>query len=314
MRRLSWWGILVGWWLAALAGAGAADVPKGFTISPAYQMVNVPATGDADFSIGLTNHTSKDQNFRLSAQDFGSLDDTGGVAFLGAPASELEHKYGLASWLVLGKDALFVPAGASVQVPVSVENRQSLAPGGHYGAVLVTAVDDFGQPIQDPRVGLKQVLTSLVLAVKEGGLVRQLRMTGQDTDAGWGRLPKEVQQHFANDGNVHLVPRGVTEVKDAFGWTVERGALNEASAVILPESYRRYKTPLTAINKALWPGRYRVVTTYRYDGTDQTKVFATTFWYAGALVVWALGILVLAAAAGLVWWLWFRPRRKRRKK
>jgi len=110
------------------------------------------------------------------------------------------------------------------------------------------------------------------------------------------------------------VPRGVTEVKDSFGVVVERGALNEESASILPESFRRYKTKLTVVGKAWLPGRYRLVTTYRADGIAATKSFETSFWYAGALIVWAVAGLALSAVVALVWRLWWWPRQMRRKK
>jgi hypothetical protein len=298
--------------VAGCGGFGAAASSSGFVVSPAFQEVKVAAkTPQVQYELKLSNHTTSDQNFRLSVVDFGALDEEGGVAFLGTPARELDHKYGLASWMVLEKDAVFVPAGGAVEVLVTIDNRVSLAPGGHYGAVLATAVNEFGQPLSN-SVGVKQVVSSLVLAIKDGGVTPDLRLVGQTANGSWGRLPTRVEHRFQNAGNVHVVPRGVVAVRDSLGRVVERGALNEESAAVLPESFRRYKTPLVRVGRSWLPGVYAVATTYRYDGTDQTKTLVTRFWYAGEVVVWAVALAALAVGV-LVWWAFWRRRARRRK-
>jgi hypothetical protein len=296
--------------LVAPALALGANRP-GLAVSPAFQSVSLAASAPSvQYEVQLINRNMVDQSFRLSLVDFKTLDEEGGVAFLGASTSELEHKYGLASWMSLEKDSVFVPAGKTAKVLVTINNRPSLAPGGHYGAVLATAVDDLGRPDGD-SVGVKQVLSSLVLATKEGGAERDLKLTSQTANAGWSRLPSEAVLRFQNLGNVHVVPRGTVEVKDEAGRVVVRGAINEESGAILPESFRQYKTPLRQIARALLPGRYQMVTTYRYDGTDATSVFVTSFWYAGSLLVWGVLVGVVAAVLGLVWWLFVRTRKRR---
>lgn len=295
----------------------AASSARGFVISPAFQEVSVRADQPkVHYSLSLRNTTNADQNFRLSVVDFGALDEEGGVAFLGQPATELEHRYGLASWMTVDRNTVFVPAAGAVQMVVEIDNRASLSAGGHYGAVLATAITETGQPVTDPRVGIKQVLSSLVLVSKEGGEDAILKLGSQTNDGGWWRLPGTIEQRFQNAGNVHLVPRGTVEVRDSLGKVVKRGALNEASGVILPESFRRYKTPLISVASAWMPGYYRIESTYRYDGTTQTKTFVSSFWYGGTLLVWALfGLMILAVGGGV--WAWhrgFRPRLRMRWK
>ena len=289
----------------ALAGASTS----GFGISPTFGQVDLAAgQAQAQYDIKLTNHNSVDQSFRLSVVDFGTLDEEGGVAFLGTPTSELEHKYGLASWMSLSSDAAFVSAGQTTRITITIANRPSLSPGGHYGAVLATAVTDDGKPEGD-RVGVQQVLASLVLATKEGGAERDLRLVGQTTNARAWRLPTRVEQRYQNAGNVHVTPRGVVQVRDPWGRVVRQAAINDGSGVILPESFRRYTTQLLSVRRAWMPGRYQVVSTYRYDGTTATKTFTTSVWYAGLAIVWVVGIAGLVATGVLAWWLWRRYHR-----
>ena len=305
---MRWLGVTLAIVAAFATSLPAQAVSTGFIISPAFQSVNLSASQpSAGYVVQLTNATPADQNFRLSAVDFGSLDETGGVAFTGAPTSESEHRYGLAAWMGLGTNTVFLAAGKSTQVTVTISNRPSLAPGGHYGAILATAVTDTGKPGSDPRVNLQQVLSSLILLTKEGGVDASLKLVSQQPDkTGW-RLPSKINHRFQNDGNVHVIPRGVVEVKDPFGRTVSRGALNDGSGTILPESFRRYVTPLTSVAAAWMPGRYTLATTYRYDGTEQTKTASVHFWYVGLIIVW----LVAIAALGLTGWLVWLYRRRR---
>jgi hypothetical protein len=294
--------------------AWAAPEPKGFTIAPAYQFVDVRADQpQVEYNLQIRNHANFDQNFHLSVVDFGSLDEEGGVAFLGTPTSELEHKYGLASWMTLETDSIFVPIGQTANIIVHISNRPSLAPGGHYGAVLATAVTDTGRPGVGNTVGIKQVLASLVLATKEGGVQTIIDLRSQSSNATFWKLPSRAEARFENAGNVHVIPRGVVSVVDPWGRMIKRGALNEASSVILPESFRRYKTTILSVAQAWLPGRYKLVTQYRDEAQQGLKAATETFWYAGALVVWVALFFALAILWIMGWLGWrFWRRRKRR--
>jgi hypothetical protein len=287
-----------------------AATGSGFTFSPAFTQIalglNQP---QAKFVVILRNQATTSETFRLSVVDFGSLNEEGGVAFLGAASSDLEHKYGLSSWMKADKDSVTVPGGGTVNIGMTIDNRTSLSPGGHYGALLATVADGSSAGSSAPQVGLKQVLSSLVLAIKDGGLVHNLSVVSQTANGGWWQLPTMSEQRFHNTGNVQDAPRGIVEVKDPRGRVVVRGALNEGSTVVLPDTFRRYRTDLISIAKAWLPGRYQVVTTYRYDGEDQTKTIVTWFWYTGQLIV-LFGVLLIACVVAFFGWrIWRKSRR-----
>jgi hypothetical protein len=293
--------LIIGTTLLPELAIGAA-LPAGFTFSPAFSSIDVPAAQPTvQFKVALKNRESSDQAFRISVLDFGSLDEQGGVAFLGESNNDLEHKYGLAKWMKADQDQVTVLAGATLNLVVTIDNQASLAPGGHYGAVIATAVSSLTAGDTAPRVGVKQVISSLVLATKTGGANSRLNLISQSSNQSTWKLPSLVEARFKNDGNVHVVPRGVIEVRDATGTVVERGALNDGSGVILPGSYRRYTTPLLQINKAWLPGRYSIVTTYRYDGTDTTQVLTTGFWFVGNIVVVLLGVAGIVVVGCFIW-------------
>lgn len=301
-------GLVLATVILGLSHHNVAEAAGGsLSISPAYVPITIDtAAPQTQYAIELSNTTAAPQTLKLSAVDFGSLDETGGVAFLGRPAGELDHRYGLASWMALDRDTVTVSSGGSARVVVSLQNRASLAPGGHYGAVLATAATDAGGGPAGPKVGVRQVLSSLILAQKPGGAAPRLTLVTQTATHSAAHLPEAVAARFHNLGNVHVVPRGVTELRDPTGHLVARGALNAESSIILPDTYRRYNTPLVSVATAWLPGRYELATTYRYDGTDTTKTGTIYVWYAGRLVVWgglAAGLLLVGL---LVWWLRWR--------
>jgi hypothetical protein len=278
-------------------------------ISPVYQNVSIAAhQPSSHYVVTLSNGTGTDQAFKLSVVDFGSLNESGGVAFLGTSSSTFAQKYGLSKWLSLDQNALTVPAGESVQIGVTVTNSESLSPGGHYGAILATALTAPNGPPVGPRVGVLEVLSSLLLLVKGGGPLPDLRLVSQSVDAQGLHMPSQVEDRFQNAGDVHVVPRGVVEVRDPFGRLVERAALNEDSGIILPQTFRRYEAPLMQLATVWTPGRYSVVTTYRYDGTQTTKVFSSSFWYIGSVKTWAALLVAVVIFASGLWW--FRRKRK----
>jgi hypothetical protein len=108
----------------------------GIVVEPAFQEVTF--TNEASvipFRVTLRNDSAVPVTLRPSVVDFGSLDESGGVAFLGN-AEELSRKYALASWMRPEKDVLSLGPGESEELEVTIENRESLSPGGHYGALL----------------------------------------------------------------------------------------------------------------------------------------------------------------------------------
>jgi hypothetical protein len=289
--------------LAQQASAESGNANPGFVVSPIYQ--NVSVSGDQQqphYVVTLTNHSDADQAFKLSTVDFGSLQNSAGVAFLGTSSSDFAKKYGLSALMALDTDSVTVKAGQRQDIGVTIKNSDTLTSGGHYGAIMATAQTAPGGAGAKPRVGVFEVLSSLILLIKQPGATGGLDLTAQSENSGLGTMPTTVTDKFANTGNSHVVPRGTVVVKDPLGRAVERGALNENSGIILPEGSRSYDTPLMTLARATMPGSYTVVTTYRYDGTEATKTYTSSFWYLGEWGMAGAGLILLGVlmAGGLI--------------
>ncbi|MBP7060582.1 MAG: hypothetical protein KBA91_01215 [Candidatus Moranbacteria bacterium] len=288
---LSFFGFLM-----AVSNCWAAS-GSGISVAPVFQEVSFDAQQDrSDFLITLKNETSQTVVLRPSVFDFGSLDESGGVAFLGT-ADALERKYGLASWMRLGKDVIFLEAGEVEQLSVTVENRESLSPGGHYGAVVFQVGSGDDALPKDNRVAVNQLVSVLVFAKKTGGEIYSVELKEVDWSRNPFLIPKSLRLRFQNAGNVYVTPRGVVTVTDPVGRVVGKGSINPESGLVLPETQRVYVTALSLLTRALFPGWYILETRYRFDGKDEFLVTQERFF----LFPWEGGVVFFVLATLFFW-------------
>lgn len=283
----------------------AATPPKGISISPFQQQITMAGTGsDQSFELSLANNTGALQEIKLSSRDFGSLNDTGGVLLEGS--KDYDQKYGLVSWLSLGTDTVLLEPGESRNVPITIQNRADLQPGGHYGAVVasVNSLDDQASN----RVVANQQLLSLLFVTKTGGEHYDLQLKDIASNGNWLHLPNKVTLRFQNPGNVHIIPRGIVRLKSPSGRVLAQGVINSESAILLPETFRELRVPLTSTATAVpVPGLYRIEVEYRYDGIAQSVKRHTTLNFVSLPTYLVLGLLFAAAFAYL-------NRHKKRRK
>jgi hypothetical protein len=277
--------------------SAAKNTPGGISLSPFLQQITIqPADAGKNFTLTLTNHTDNLQELSLKASDFGSLNDTGGVLLEGS--NDYTRKYGLTSWLSLATDTVVLPARQSKEIAVTIQNRDSLQPGGHYGAV-VASVNSLDKATGN-HVAINQQLLSLILVDKVGGEHYDLKLTTLGHDGNWLHLARTVRLQFQNPGNVHVVPRGIVKLKNPAGKVLAQGMINTESAYILPESYRQMYVPLTSVAKSVpLPGTYQIEVNYRYDGLPDYAVKSQAVRFIDLKLYAAFVIILLAG--GLIW-------------
>lgn len=273
------------------APVAAQKETSGYTLSPPFKEITLKnEASQASYFIEITNKTSKGQILYLSVVDFGSLNESGGVAFLGEKGEILERKYSLASWVSLEKDTLEVESGKSQKIKVTVINKESLSPGGHYAAV----VSSTKSPIKEGgNVSLNTAFASLIFVKKTGGEIYELNLAGKEILSRSFGLPGKIALRFQNRGNVHVVPRGTVTVADSKGTIISRGIINPESGIILPESFRLYHTVLDRLNLPLLPGFYTLNIQYRHEGREVFTGDSFSFFYPGIAGIAVLVILIL---------------------
>ena len=292
----------VGYSLGVSAAPG-----QGITVEPVFEEISFGGNQETErFEITLKNDTVQPVVLRPSIVDFGSLDESGGVAFLGA-ADQLERKYGLASWMQPEKDAVFLEPGEVEKLPLVIENRESLSPGGHYAAVVFQVGSGDEMVNKENEVAVNQLLSVLVFVKKKGGEVYNLELKDVEWWQGIFLVPSEVRSRFQNAGNVHVTPRGVMTLTDPFGRDIAKGILNEESGIILPETQRTYVTKLEVLKRAFLPGTYTLAVSYRYDGEENFR----TVHYQFFLFPWQGIVFFLLGMCFLFWWI--QKYRKKQK-
>lgn len=263
--------------------------PGGITVSPAFQDVTLNNQKTSEtFQFKVTNNTSEPHEFSISVVDFGSLDESGGVMFIGESNKEIDYRYGLTSWADIERDRIVVEPKKTETVPITINNQESLAPGGHYGAVLLTPVGSGERPT---KVKINQVLSSLLFVKKEGGEVYNFGLRSFEVSPSLFKQPSEVDMRFQNAGNVHTIPRGTVTVTDPRGRVVQRGIINVNSGIVLPESFRQLKVGLEPMAASWMPGKYKMSIAYRFDGQEATELKELEYTYVSAWYIIAAALI-----------------------
>src|SRR3989344_6522014 len=134
------------------------------------------------------------------------------------------------------KDTLTLQPGETGAVRVTIENQDTLSPGGHYGALTFKTGGDTAGAGAANNIAVEQLFSTLVFVKKIGGEIYDLKLSGQEYENSIVKFGDVLRLRFQNSGNVHLVPRGVAVVTDPLGRRVAKGTINQESALILPET------------------------------------------------------------------------------
>lgn len=260
----------------------------GIGITPALEEVVLEEGQEkAEIEIGVTNSSNAEVQLRISTLDFGALNDSGGIAFLGKTGQET-NRFGLSRWMSVDKEQIRLAPGQSEIVRMTVANSKDLSPGGHYGAVIVSAVNT-DRPDGD-AVAVQPAASTLVLLRKKGGESYGMELVYAKTNKSLINLAASSQLSFKNTGNVHAVVRGTVELMSPTGSVIKRGTINEQSSYVLPESQRNYEVKLNGSSPWL-PGRYKLVTKWRYEGQQTFNEVVEHHWYIGKVTIVFVGLL-----------------------
>lgn len=260
------------------------------------------------FTVTLFNASSNEVRLDASAVDFGSLDASAGVAFLGA-SRDIEKTYLAADWIKLEADSVTIPPNEVRELKGKLVNTSNLSPGGHYGSILFRMKGSDMLAMGPASIALDQRLSALVFLKKRGGerYGMDLMSFSRKRDS-FGSV-RSAEFVFKNTGNVHVAPRGVVELFDPRGRLIAKGIINEGSLLILPTTDRSFPISLYPVETAWLPGKYLLRSSYRYDGKveyetreDALFVFPPRFVaFASVCLAVIIGILI------------YRKKRKKNK-
>jgi hypothetical protein len=275
---------------------------KGFSVTPFFQNIVLDENTSQDtFYVEVGNNTNSSLVFNFSVIDFGSLGESGGIAFLGTE-HDLKNKYGLASWLSLEQDAMVLEAGEKKQIKVMVTNKESLSPGGHYAAIIAKLdnnQDYFNR--ESSQIAFDPSFASLIFVRKTGGEIFNLEINKIDFEGSMLDSKAMIRLRLQNSGNVQVVPRGLIRVFDPIGREVFQGFINNESALILPETFRLFQSQISKIALAFIPGKYKIVIQYRYDGKDDFIEKSEYVDFIPRIAILS-GLIIFMVIGGFAWY------------
>jgi hypothetical protein len=278
-------------------GVAAANQLEGISITPPMNdFVLSPEQSAHRFTIIVTNHSEATINLEVSSIDFGALEDSGGLFFLGESADIKWDKHRLARWINIESPQLDLRAGEQKEIVATINNLPSLSPGGHYAAIVAR----LRSSNNTSTISLRQAVSSLLFVNKTGGEVFGISANLLDADVQWWGSVDRATVHLSNIGNTHVVPRGQFVVKDPFNRSISQGILNAGSTILLPESKQAFDATLTPTSAPLWPGKYSLVLSFRHDGHDDYQVVAKEVFLVGRFTLIFLGLLTVAGGIGLM--------------
>lgn len=255
--------------------AYAAGIATGLTISPGVQQISIAADEqDHNVNFSLTNNRDAPLLVNLNTADFNTLDESGGLFFVGTNPSALQAKYGLNKWIILDQKSVILQPKKTFVVHAKILNQPDLAPGGHYGALLVSINNP---QAASKKISIRPIASSLLFVTKVGGDTHRLDLLSVKTTHNPFSAPTAVSLRFRNSGNSAITPRGVAVISKGKTQIYAKGIINQNSSLILPETNRVYSVSLDKLSNYFVPGRYKLTINYRFDGFSGFRVYQQSF-------------------------------------
>lgn len=295
--------------LAQPAKAATLSI-QGLSVTPDLYQVSLDKNQKSlSYVIRLDNNLKIPISVSVSSLDFKSLNDSGGLFFIGSGASDIDHKYGLAKWIDLPTSKITLAAQGEQFIDVTIKNRTDLAPGGHYAAIIFKINNTPASSTNNVRIN--QEVSSLLFVRKAGGTYG-LPLVKAALNNRLLKWPSSLSLTFANSGDTQTAPLGYVELNG------QRVIINENSNLVLPGSQRRYNVKLPA-GAGFWPRRYHALIHYRPDAVSGFSVYNASFFYInpwfGVFCLALLAIILIAfkpARCALIWLLLKLDRQVRR--
>jgi hypothetical protein len=289
-------------------------VPAEFTLDPRITLESIPG-GDVevgDFVVGpgrvevtvlpgqsvtreitVTNRISDDRAFELMVEDMsGSADGKEAIVLLG----DQDGPYSLRDYISFPQEKLKLDLGQRARIPVTITMPPEAEPGGYYGGVLVTTVQDDG--VNDNGLARSPIVARIgtlffISVPGETEIAGDLIDFSTMNDKWWyTEGPVDLALTYENTGSIHLNPYGEIRVSNMFG--AEVGFLELEPWFVLPKSLRLREVTW---DSELLLGRYTITANVNrgYNDIIDTEV----------IHIWVVPWRFLATVFGTLFFVFF---------
>lgn len=274
------------------------SVKGDFVLGPGKTELIMDAGEKFSKELIITNRLGQTADFRIEIEDMqGSRDPGIAIDLLG----EKEGPYSLRDYLKPEITNFTLKHNERIILPVEVAIPSNAEPGGRYGSVLVTTVPSAEELALEKNKAKGQ--TKLVSRlgtlffirikgdVKEEGLLKDFRT--REGKSFFEKSPIALELLFENNGNVHLMPYGLIEIKNIFGKRIEE--INLDPWFVMPDSLRSRVVEWNS--KRFLFGRYTATALVNRGYNDLVDQKSLSFW----VIPWKIISVILVVVFLLVW-------------
>lgn len=236
------------------------------SVSPPTFEINANPGDVIENSIRAENLTEEPLSITLEKRNFIAIGEEGSVNL-----TEDEDRFSLSSWIEVLPQKYLIPPKSSYIFKYKVSIPKDAEPGGHFGSIVFKS--DGVMPT-GTGAAVSQEIGTLVLVKVAGEIKEKGRLLSfEPIKKFWEYGPISFESRIKNEGNIHLKPYGVVNIKNIFGKKV--ATVNIDPKNILPDATRK---SATVWDKKYLFGRYVAIINLSY-GQPSQFLTATTHFY-----------------------------------
>lgn len=204
------------------------------TVSPVFFDFNAKPGGTVNGSVRLRNNTPVNLPIKVDIKKMGG-DQNGELTIQNAPDETT-------AWFQIKNTGIEAPAREWINVPFTIKVPDNAA-YGYYWALSFTQDTAAEKAATGAKINAAIVVPVLLNVGREGAKTEG-KITEFTSDSNWYEyLPVNFDTIFANNGNVHVRPKGNIFIKDWTGKTVATLEVNPSDGAILPGTKKTFTTP-----------------------------------------------------------------------
>lgn len=263
---------------------------------PLFQLTIGPGEVWAS-AIKIVNNNAYEVTYYAQLMDMRASGEEGRSKFIpivSEAKDQAQQSYALAHWIRIARDPIVVPAGASREVPFSVEIPTTAEPGGHYAAILI-GTEPGGLHATGTVLKVSSYVSSLLFVRIKGDVVENGRIREFLTTQQLYQTPKaDFLLRFENLGNAHVRPQGDITIYNMWGRERGKVLINQDTdgsfGNVLPNSIRRFQFSWEGGSNVFDIGLYSAIVTLTYGENGKKNISGKTYFWVVPVVPVAIGL------------------------
>lgn len=264
------------------------------TVAPARQEITVSPGEQTAVNVRFYNTSDSPISGIVKVADF-IVDDNQGSPRIIEDVSQAPPRFAASNWVTLPYDKITIAGNDKVSLQAKIKAPGNATAGSRYIAIYFEPSGTIPQATgseKEAGTGITSRIASLIYLTVSGPVTENALVSRFFAKSFWEYGPIDVETEILNRSDIHIRPKGVISLTNAFGGLVDQQKLKEQN--IFPDISRSYKNTL---GKKWLIGRYRIdlAASYGKQGKALTSsLYVWVFpWKVALIIILALIILIL---------------------